>query len=399
VQKGNLLTRDLVDRCQKKTLIEVTDPLHALGDLAHYWRKKFSAPIVAITGSNGKTTTKEMTWSIVHRRFAALKNPGNFNNLIGLPLSLLQLTGQHQAAILEMGMSGRGEIERLAQIAVPRIAVITNIGPAHLEQLKTLDTIMEAKGELFAALGADDIAVVNRDDARVMALSQRTRARIISYGMHDGEVRGSAEHAGDGNGAVFNLDIAGEKISITVSFATAIFLHNALAAAAIAHALHMNPEEIRQGLETYQTLPGRMELISVQGVDIINDAYNANPVSMEASLKALADGKKMNRTIAVLGDMRELGEGAETYHRLTGRLAAQLGIDYLLLCGAHAASVAAGAQEEGMHAQHIVQRETSALLAPVLAELVQEGDRVLVKGSRALHMENIISYLQEHGKS
>jgi UDP-N-acetylmuramoyl-tripeptide--D-alanyl-D-alanine ligase len=395
MQQGNPLSRDLIDRCQKKTLIEVADPLQALGDLAHYWRKKFSVTIVAISGSNGKTTTKEMAWHVARSRFTVLKNPGNWNNLIGLPLSLLQLNEYYQIGILEMGMSGLGEIERLAQIAVPRIGVITNIGPAHLEQLKTIDTIMEAKGELFAALGVHDIAVVNRDDARVVSLTQRTRARIISYGTQEGDVRGTVAYTDNGTDAVFNLDIAGEKLSITVPLPAGMFLGNALAAAAIAYALDMGAEEIGHGLAAFQALPGRMELIDAHGVRIINDAYNANPVSMEASLTVLSSIKKKNRTIAVLGDMLELGETAAVYHRTAGRRAAQLGIEYLFVCGTYAASLAAGAQEEGMIAQHIFQAQSPDLLAPTLAEVVQEGDWVLVKGSRAMHMEKIIEYLQK----
>ncbi len=399
VQTGNPLTGDLIHRSQKKALIAVKDPLQALGDLAHYWRKIFSIPIVAITGSNGKTTTKEMAWNIVSSRFNALKNPGNWNNLIGLPLSLLQLHEQHQAAILEMGMSGQGEIERLAQIAVPRIAVITNIGPAHLEQLKTLDNIMEAKGELFASLTADAIAVVNQDDPRVVSLSRKTRARILSYGMHSGDVRGSVMPADDGDGAIFHLDIAGEKISITVSLPNGIFLSNALAAATIAHGLNLSAGEIQQGLAAFPALPGRMELILLRGIHIINDAYNANPVSMEAALKMLSSIKKKRRAIAVLGDMLELGPEAKAFHRVTGSMAGQLGIDYLFLCGSYAAMVADSARAEGMAGQHIFQFDRPELLAPSLAETLQEDDWVLVKGSRAMHMETIIEYLKQRDKT
>jgi len=394
IQRQHPLGAGLRERFAEKVLIEVTDPLHALGDLAHFWRQKFSIPVVAITGSNGKTTTKEMTWLIVSQKLSVLKNQGNWNNLIGLPLSLLQLGQQHQAAILEMGMSARGEIQRLAEIAAPDIGVITNVGPAHLEQLMTIENIMAAKGELFAALGPEGIAVVNQDDERVVSLAQTTRARVLTYGLRAGDVRGIVSPARSGEETTFTLAIKGAEITITLPLPGGMFLSNALAAAAVGHALNLSLEDVKQGLERFQPMPGRMEHISMRGATIINDAYNANPVSLESSLRVLASVQNGTRKIAVLGDMLELGEHAAAYHRQAGYCAAQLGIDYLFLYGSFAESVAEGARSGALDERHIRVFTTKEALAEHLEQTMKHGDWILVKGSRAMGMEQIIALLR-----
>jgi len=394
IQRQHPLGAGLRERFAEKVLIEVADPLHALGDLAHYWRQKFSIPVVAITGSNGKTTTKEMTWQIVSQKLSALKNPGNWNNLIGLPLSLLQLGQQHQVAILEMGMSARGEIQRLAEIAAPDIGVITNIGPAHLEQLITIENIMAAKGELFAALRPEGIAVVNQDDERVVSLAQTTRARVLTYGLRAGDVRGIVSPTRSGEETMFNLAIRGREITITLPLPGGMFLSNALAAAAVGHALQLPLEDVKRGLEQFQAMPGRMERISMGGATIINDAYNANPVSMEGSLRVLSSVQNGTRKIAVLGDMLELGEQTAAYHRQAGYCAAQLGIDYLFLYGSFAAAVAEGARAGAIDERHILIFATKEALAEQLEQTMKHGDWILVKGSRAMGMEQVITLLR-----
>jgi len=394
IQRQHPLGAGLRERFAEKVLIEVADPLHALGDLAHYWRQKFSIPVVAITGSNGKTTTKEMTWQIVSQKLSVLKNPGNWNNLIGLPLSLLQLGQQHQVAILEMGMSARGEIQRLAEIAAPDIGVITNIGPAHLEQLITIENIMAAKGELFAALRPEGIAVVNQDDERVVSLAQTTRARVLTYGLRAGDVRGIVSPTRSGEETMFNLAIRGREITITLPLPGGMFLSNALAAAAVGHALQLPLEDVQRGLEQFQAMPGRMERISMGGATIINDAYNANPVSMEGSLRVLSSVQNGTRKIAVLGDMLELGEQTAAYHRQAGYCAAQLGIDYLFLYGSFAAAVAEGARAGAIDERHILIFATKEALAEQLEQTMKHGDWILVKGSRAMGMEQVITLLR-----
>ena len=396
IQKESALTEDLQKRFPEKVLIAIDEPLQALGDLACFWRKKFALPLVAITGSNGKTTTKEMLWQIACLRRNTMRNPGNFNNLIGLPLSLLQLNENHQVGIMEMGMSARGEIERLAAIALPQIGVITNIGPAHLEHLLTMENIMEAKGELFAALTSEATAIVNQDDERVVRLAEKTRARVISFGTQTADVRGTIINQ-NGERTEFMLDIMGARQAVKLALPSGMFLSNALAAAAAAHALKLSLDDIKRGLEQFQPMPGRMEIIIVRGIHIINDAYNANPVSMNASLTALSRVKKSKRAIAVLGDMLELGARAAAYHRAAGSAAARLGIDSLYLCGSFASSVAEGALAGGMPAARIRVFATRELLAEQLEQEIQEGDWVLVKGSRAMGMEKTISFLQQPG--
>ncbi len=394
IQRQHPLGAGLRERFAEKVLIEVADPLHALGDLAHAWRQKFTIPVVAITGSNGKTTTKEMTWQIVSQKLSALKNPGNWNNLIGLPLSLLQLGQHHQVAILEMGMSARGEIQRLAEIAAPVIGVITNVGPAHLEHLITIENIMAAKGELFAALRPEGIAVVNQDDERVVSLAKTTRARVVTYGLRAGDVRGILSPTSSGEETLFNLTIQGKEITIMLPLPGGMFLSNALAAAAVGHALHLPLEDVKQGLEDFKPMPGRMERIQMCGVTIINDAYNANPVSMEGSLRVLASVKNATRKIAVLGDMLELGEQAVALHRQAGYCAAQLGIDYLFLYGSFAAAVAEGARAGALVEQHILIHTTKEELAEHLEQIMKHGDWILVKGSRSMGMEQVIALLR-----
>jgi len=396
IQQGNALTAELQKGFPDKALIAVAEPLQALGDLACFWRKMLAVSLVAITGSNGKTTTKEMLWQIACLKFNAFRNPGNFNNLIGLPLSLLQLNEQHQLGIMEMGMSARGEIARLAAIARPQIGLITNIGPAHLEHLKTMENIMAAKGELFAALSASDTAIVNRDDELVAGLAEKTRARIISFGMQAADVRATGIHQ-NGEGTQFVLDVMGTRTLVTLALPGGMFLSNALAAAAAAHALGLPADDIRCGLEQFRPITGRMEIVTVRGVHLINDAYNANPVSMEASLKTLSEVKKKRRAIAVLGDMLELGTRAAEYHRAAGGIAARLRIDQLYLCGSFAPAVAEGALAAGMTTAHIHVFATRELLAAQLEQDIQEGDWVLVKGSRATGMEKTVAFLQEPG--
>jgi len=393
IQRHHPLSAELQKHCSHKTLIEVADPLRALGDVAHAWRTRLSLTVVAITGSNGKTTTKEMAWHIVNQRFSAFRNPGNWNNLIGLPLSLIAANRQHQVAILEMGMSARGEIQRLAEIAVPDIGLITNIGPAHLEQLHTIENIMAAKGELFAALRPEGTAVVNQDDARVVSLAHNTRAHVVTYGISAGDVRGMLS-SDTRTSTIVSIAIGGEKVSVTLP--AGLCVSNALAAAAIGHALQMPLADIKRGLEQFQPLSGRMEFITLGAVTIINDAYNANPVSVERSLQTLSLMKNGSRRIAVLGDMLELGAEAAAYHRQAGYRAAQLGIDYLFLFGTFATAIADGARAGAMPEQQILIFDSKPALAQSLLQTLKPGDRVLIKGSRATGMEQIVQFLQQN---
>lgn len=379
-------------------LIEVDDTLRALGDIAGWWRDRCSATIVAITGSNGKTSTKEMAWSILSRRFACFRTPGNFNNLIGLPLTLCGVLPSHAVAILEMGMSEPGEIKRLCAIGKPHIGLITNIGPSHLEHLKTIDAVARAKGELFESLPESGTAIVNIDDTHAAALASRTRARILTFGINSGEVTvaGSCNFM-NGSGARFTLQASGRRAEVRLAVPGRHFVSNALAAAAIAQALDIDIQDIVAGLESFQGVPGRMQLLSVGDVRIINDSYNANPASMHQALQVLASLPGARRRIAVLGDMLELGERSAEYHREVGTFVASLGIDYLLVTGEFAKETGIGARAGGMPAQRIVCRDDAAELGRELLNIMDSGDAILVKGSRGARMERIIEVL--HNKN
>ncbi len=394
LRKGNPVIQRLKNVLQDKILIEVEEPLKALGDIARWWRDKFSATIVAITGSNGKTTTKELLWNIISEKTAAIKNPGNWNNLIGLPLSLFQLNATMKVAVLEMGMSEKGEIGRLTEICKPQIGLITNIGPCHLETLTTLEDVAEAKAELFERLESSDIAIINKDDFRAASLAERTHAEIVSFGVEKGDIHALNIRSYNCCGAEFDLNVMGEKTTVRLKSLGKQFLSNALAAAAIAHTIGSGTEEIRKGLESFTGIPGRMETINLGGVQIINDAYNANPVSMQASLSALSSITTGNHKIAVLGDMLELGPQSIKFHTQIGEKAAGLNIDHLFLIGDFSSFVRKGAVSGGMNSKNITVCDNLKNIADILKNKMVDGDSILLKGSRKMEMEKIIELLK-----
>lgn len=386
-----------MQRFPGRALIGVENALQALGDIAACWRRMFSIPVIGITGSNGKTTTKEMTAAVIGRSRSCLKNEGNFNNLIGVPLSVLQLEAAHRAAVFEMGMSEPGEIRRLAEIAAPGIGVITNVGPCHLEQLGTLEAVAAAKAELFEALGPGDCAVVNIDDERVSAIGRTAAARVVTFGLREGDIHAGNIGCGDGGGSEFDLHVGSACARVRLALPGAHFVSNALAAAAAAHAAGAELDDIAAGLCASAGLAGRMQMLEKGGVSIINDAYNANPVSMRAALDSLAACGRGRRTIAVLGDMLELGECSVDYHRAIGAHAAQSGIGRVFVLGSFARAVCEGAREAGMSSGNIRAFETLDDLAAALAETAVPGDVVLLKGSRGMRLERLLELLAAEG--
>jgi UDP-N-acetylmuramoyl-tripeptide--D-alanyl-D-alanine ligase len=395
VKKGSPVVQKLMGASLGKPLIEVDDPLTALGDIAHFWRNKFSVKIVAITGSNGKTTTKEMTWNIISEKISSIKNPGNWNNLIGLPLSLFQLNRGHKVAVLEMGMNEKGEIDRLAEICQPQTGLITNIGPCHLEKLPSINDVMNAKAELFEHLGHSDTAIINNDDPRVVSLAERTSAKTISFGMENSDIHASNVRGCNCFGTEFDLCVREEKTTVKLQLLGKQFLSNALAAAAIAHSLGINIEDIKSGLESFETVPGRMETIKVGSARIINDTYNANPVSMQASLSALSSLAFGKQKIAVLGDMLELGSESIKFHMELGKNAAHSNLDRLFLAGEFSSSVKEGAVSAGMDSRKITVCGDLTELASILNRTIGKGDSILIKGSRKLKLEKVIDLLQQ----
>jgi UDP-N-acetylmuramoyl-tripeptide--D-alanyl-D-alanine ligase len=378
------------------SIIQVADTLQALGDLANLWRRRHPIPVIAVVGSNGKTTTKEMVAGILERRDTVLKNPGNLNNLIGLPLSLLKMNSNDRVAVLEMGMNRTGEILRLTRIAEPDLGIVTNIGPVHLEGVGSIEGVTKAKGELLEGMGARGTLIFNGDDPRVVGLSRGFKGEKISFGIKNpADWRGTDLFTRDAGGVSFRLTGPFGEIAIALKLIGGHQVYNALAAAAATSHLGVGIEEIKEGLETFQFPPMRMELITLgTGIKIINDAYNANPPSMESALRTLAEITE-GRKIAVLGDMWELGEFGQQAHRELGRQTKEYGVDLLFLLGQFAPHVAQGAREAGMPPEAICIGEDHHAVSLRLARQLQKGDWVLVKGSRIMKMETIIKELRE----
>ncbi|MEJ2201191.1 MAG: UDP-N-acetylmuramoyl-tripeptide--D-alanyl-D-alanine ligase [Desulfuromonadaceae bacterium] len=376
-------------------LIQVPDTLVALGDLAAARRRGFTGPVVGLTGSTGKTTTKDMVAEILALTGPGLKTEGNFNNLVGLPLTLFRLQPDHLWAVLEMGMSARGEIARLTEIAAPSVGVVTNVGPAHLDTLQNIEGVLRAKGELFAAMKPGGIAVVNADDQRVAQLPVANGVRRICFGL-SAEAQVRAENIiVTGRAITFDLLLPSSRHSVRLAVAGRHNVYNALAAAATAHALEVDGELIRRGLEAFRPAPGRMEVVAIkQDILILEDSYNANPLSVKAALATLDELGGEGRRIAVLGDMLELGQTSDELHRDIG-LAAGRRVDMLILLGRMAEAVAIGAREAGLDAACIIQVNSHEEAVAYLRSRLQCGDHVLVKGSRAMHMEKISGALRD----
>jgi UDP-N-acetylmuramoyl-tripeptide--D-alanyl-D-alanine ligase len=384
-------------------VIGVDDTTRALGALAAHHRAGHTGPLVAITGSNGKTTTKEMCAAILSVAAPCLRNEGNLNNEFGLPLTLLRRDASQRSVVVELGMNHRGEIAKLAAIAQPTVGAITNVGTAHIEFLGSREQIALEKGDLLAALDDRGVAVLNADDPLVLAQGERTPARRIRFGRGgDADVYAENVQEREGGGCRFDLCAPEGRVAIEVAGLGETAILNALAAAAAALAAGARLADVPTGLARYRPMAGRLEPIALpDGGVLINDSYNANPQSMAVALRILADAEGADagrsavngaaaQRIAVLGDMGELGETGVEAHRAAGRLAAQLGIDQLFALGELAEQVAAGARAAGMEPScvHVGGdwRETGEQVRARLAG----RDRVLVKGSRAMRMERIV---------
>lgn len=398
----------VVSRRPEKALpvpvVLVADTLRGLGDLARYRRQLLPRlKVAAITGSSGKTTVKDMLAAILSGQGAVLKTTGNFNNLVGLPLSLLPVDYRHRHAVLEMGMNRPGEIARLAEIAQPDVACITNIQPAHLEGVGSIAGVAKAKGELFAGMGKDGVLAVNLDDFRVKRIAAALPHAKVTFGRdREAMVRGLRAVSKDARGVSFTLRIAGEERRVSLRALGGHMVTNALAAAAMAHGLGLDLAAIVAGLAAYEPAAQRMQPVQLaNGVTVVNDTYNANPGSTAAALKAIAAMRGKGRIVAVLGDMLELGDGSAAEHRKIGGLVARSGFDRLFACGGFAAEVAAGALGEGMRPEQVLagaKEEAASELRRLLANgAIAAGDLILVKGSRGMRMETLVAELVTAG--
>jgi UDP-N-acetylmuramoyl-tripeptide--D-alanyl-D-alanine ligase len=373
--------------------VVVDDTVKSLGDLAAFHRRRSNIQVIAITGSNGKTTTKDMTTAVVARRFATLSTHGNFNNEIGLPLTLFKLEPKHQWAVLELGTNGPGEIKRLAEICQPDIGVITNIGPAHLEGLGSLEGVLKEKGELLSKIKPDGKAVLNADDPSVVQLRKKTSKEVLYFGLSDNALIRAMSIKEKEAGVSFALKLPSAIVSVDLKTPGDFMVSNALAASAVGSLLGLSAREIKAGLEDFRPSRGRMNVLKTKkGVHIIDDSYNANPVSMEAAMITLKCMKGNKRGILVAGDMFELGDYAEAMHQKIGSAAARSDIKKLYVTGEYAATVAKSAQDEAMDPRDIFTGTMEAIFKDMTKRL-QSDDWVLVKGSRGMGMEKIVNWL------
>ncbi|MFZ3104827.1 MAG: UDP-N-acetylmuramoyl-tripeptide--D-alanyl-D-alanine ligase, partial [Smithella sp.] len=380
------------------TVIKVADTLIALGDLAHEWRKRFSLTVIGLTGSSGKTTTKEMIAAIIGRKKNILKTEGNLNNLIGLPQTIFRLTAEHELAILEMGTNTRGEIKKLTQIAVPDIGLITNVGPAHLAGFGSLDVVREEKGDLFLNMSPSGTIIVNIDDKAVALCAERWTGRKITFSMSpNADVTVKDIKINGIKGMSFNLIVGENTQKVEMKIVGLHHVNNAMSAAAAAFAVGTDIKTIAEGLMEFRPFSGRMEMVKLRnGSFLLDDSYNANPASVREALMTLKDLKVHHNGYVFLGDMLELGTESEEMHRKIGMLIATIGINALFLQGNFSRVTAAGAMEGGLSPENIFFLSNENNGINYLKENLKKGDWILVKGSRGMKMEKIVVQICEN---
>ncbi|HEX5037228.1 MAG TPA: UDP-N-acetylmuramoyl-tripeptide--D-alanyl-D-alanine ligase [bacterium] len=387
-----------------KNIVEVPDTLKALGDLACFWRRRFSITVVGITGSNGKTTAKEMTAAVLSAKYRVLKTEGNFNNLIGLPLTLFRLKGDEEMAVVEMGMNRLGEIDRLAQIAEPQVGLVTSVARAHLEGLGGLSNVARAKGELIGRLPEGGLAVLNADAPFAPQLAKTARgrkAKVVTFGVDKPATYRATGVKTEGlKGVRFTARVSGKRHSFRLGVPGRHNVYNALAALAIGEHFEVPAAKMKAALAKFDAGSKRMEVLRLpKGIDVINDCYNANPDSTEASLRFLKDLGRSRRRVAVLGEMLELGRWAAQSHREVGGVAAKSGVKVLFAVGPHASDLVRGARGAGLSKACAFSFGDVEESLPVIKSLLKPKDIVLVKGSRGMRMERITSALAAGGKA
>ncbi len=375
-------------------LAQVSDTTLALGELGRHARQAFGAPVVAITGSLGKTTTKEIAATLLGTLGPLLKTEGNLNNQYGLPLTLLRLLPEHRAAVLELGMNHAGELRRLTGLARPDVAVITCVAPVHLEFFDSLEAIAAAKAEVLEGLGPRGVAVLNADDERLRRLGGAHPGRVVWFGRERACDVSAENWRGSLAGMRFDLRLGGRVLDVALPLAGAHNLTNFLAAAAAAHVAGVAPEAIAAAASRVGPAPHRGEVRRLaDGVTLLDDCYNSNPAAVAAAVAALGlSGAR--RRVAVLGDMLELGPEGPELHRQAGRgLAGQ--VELLAAVGPLAREILAGAHQAGLPAEALLAFPDAAAAAAGLPALVQPGDAVLVKGSRGVRLEAVVAALVE----
>ena len=368
-------------------IVRAGDTLRAYQDLAANYRKSLQLKVVAITGSNGKTSTKDFAASVLSRRFKVTKTEGNFNNHVGLPRTILEATTQDEVAVWEIGMNHPGEVAALATIAAPDVAIITNIGIAHIEFMGSREAIAKEKGALVDAIGRRGSVILNADDPFSAGIAARTRARIIWAGITAGTVS-AAEITQSANGSDFTIREGAHRCRAQLPVPGLHMVQNGLLAVAVGRVFGLSLEECAAGLVAAPLTKARLQIKEVHGVQFIDDSYSANPESMKAALRTLVELDAEGKRIAVLGEMGELGRESERGHREVGEEAATLGIDQLITIGKMGKKIARAAEKAGLPKTSAVASTLEA--AQLLGEVASPGDLVLIKGSRAARTERVL---------
>ncbi|MGH9351879.1 MAG: UDP-N-acetylmuramoyl-tripeptide--D-alanyl-D-alanine ligase [Terriglobia bacterium] len=382
-------------------LIRVNDPAQALQHLARAARHRWAGRLVGITGSTGKTTTKEMLAAVLESRFRVLKSEGNLNNHLGVPLTLLRLAPETEVAVVEMGMSAPGEIASLASIAAPQTGIVTNVAPVHLEFFDSIDSIARAKRELIAHLQPPEVAVLNHDDDRVRGFREGFRGRVVTFGFTEGSdyralrVRSSSTPGEENPATEFEVQGPVDVGWFSIPLAGRHNVENALAAIACGSLFGISPAELRTALRSLR-LPGkRMEILRLPGnITVINDSYNSNPLAMERMIETLSSWPAAGQKIIVAGEMLELGLSSPEWHRHIGRECARAGIHGLIAVQGDASYFLEGAREAGLPANWMIFFPTAREAGRYCRSIVRSGDVVLVKGSRGVRLEDAIDALR-----
>ncbi len=385
---GAVVENDWTGRASPQfALLRVADSLIAYQQIAAHYRRSLGIKVVAITGSNGKTSTKDFTASVLARRFRVTKTEGNFNNHVGLPRTILEATAEDEVGVWEIGMNHPGEIAPLAQLAQPDVAIITNVGVAHLEFMGSREAIAREKGDLAASLGPDGTLILNAGDEFAEVVAQRTTARTVLAGLERGDLQ-ARDIVQTASGAEFSIVEGAHFCRAALPVPGLHMVQNALLAVAAGRIFGLSLEECAAGLAAAPLARARLQIKKIGGVQFIDDSYNANPDSTKAALRTLAELETDGRRIAVLGQMSELGAESIRGHEEVGRTAASLGIDQLVALGEGSAAIAAAAQAAGLTNSKMVESAEEA--AELLGAVTQAGDLVLVKGSRAARTEQVL---------
>lgn len=378
-------------------VIGVPDTLKALGDLAAWWRRQYPVKVVAITGSAGKTTTKEMAAEILARGCPTLKNQGNFNNLVGLPLTLFSLEEAHRRVVVEMGMNRPGEIGRLTEIADPDVGLITNIGMAHIEGVGDIRGVARAKLELLEKASHQSLILLNGDDGLLMETARGLRKGVITYGLGGkNDIRAENLQPRGPEGFTFDLRHNGGAIPIRLRVPGLQNVFNALAASSIALCLNETEANIVRALDGFQGVKGRFTVWTLPGgTTLVDDTYNANPASLKVALESLADIRSEGgRIIVGLGEMLELGEETFAAHREAGEMVAALGVSHFFAMGEHAPEMIEGALEKGLPKERAIQVHTHRDMVRGIAALMKGRDLVFLKGSRRVGLDKVADALK-----